>query len=108
MNERMGAGQTAAPDLNTETAVNTPPASFMAFFMLWLDGPDAALPWLQKAHAIREWMILWPDYFYLPERMSTDPKWLEFWNQPEYQELFEIRRSHPYDHVSFGKGPPSP
>jgi len=108
LNERLGAGQLAASGPDANTAVTTFPASYMAFYMLWLDGAEAALPWLQKARTNGEWILLWPDYFYLPERMSNDPKWLEFWDQPEYQELFDIRRSHPYDHVSYWKEQPSP
>jgi hypothetical protein len=42
-------------------------------FELWMDGADAALPWLQQAVANGEWTFLWPEYFNLPERMSTDP-----------------------------------
>jgi len=108
LNERQGTGQSAASGPNADTAVNALPAAYTGFFMLWLDGTEAALPWMQKARAGREWMMLWPDFFYLPERMSTDPAWLEFWDQPEYRELFEIRRSHPYDHVSYWKEQPSP
>jgi len=81
----------------------------MAFYMLWLDGAEAALPWLQKARANGEWLLLWPDFFYLPERMSADPKWLEFWDQPEYQQLFDIRRSHgPFEHIGYWKEQPTP
>jgi tetratricopeptide (TPR) repeat protein len=108
LNERQGTGQSAASGPNADTAVNALPAAYTGFFMLWLDGTEAALPWMQKARAGREWMMLWPDFFYLPERMSTDPAWLEFWDQPEYRELFEIRRSHPYNHVSYWKEQPSP
>ena len=108
LNERLGTGQSAASGSNADTAANSLPASYIGFCILWLDGAEAALPWLQKARASGEWLLLWPDYFYLPERMSTDPVWLEFWNQPEYQELFDIRRSHPYDHVSYWKEQPLP
>jgi TolB-like protein/Tfp pilus assembly protein PilF len=105
----MGAGQSAATGPNAAAEVNALPASYMAFFTLWLDGAEAALPWLQIAHANGEFMLLrWVDYFYLPERMSTDSKWLEFWNQPEYQGLLEIRRSRPYDNISYWKKRPSP
>ena len=37
-----------------------------------------------------------PSYFYLPERMSDEPAWLDFWNKPELKELLDIRRTHPY------------
>jgi Flp pilus assembly protein TadD len=104
----MGVGKSADTGPNA-AAVNSFRPSYLAFFTLWLDGAEAALPWLQLAHANGEFMLLrWPDFFYLPERMSTDPKWLEFWNQPEYQGLFEIRRSRPHDNISWWKERPSP
>jgi TolB-like protein/Flp pilus assembly protein TadD len=66
----------------------------IAFYTAWLDGVDAALPWLEKAYQRRESYLTIPDTFYLPERISTDPKWLEFWNQPGLRELMDIRRGH--------------
>jgi len=100
-----GAGAGANP----EPAGKSLLTSTMAFYMLWLDGAEAALPWLQKARANGEWLLLWPDFFYLPERMSADPKWLEFWDQPEYQQLFDIRRSHgPFEHIGYWKEQPTP
>ncbi len=108
LNEPLGTVHPAGAGAGPEPAGKGLLSSTMAFYMLWLDGAEAALPWLQKARASGEWLLLWPDYFYLPERMSTDPVWLEFWDQPEYQDLFDIRRSHPYDHVSYWKEQPSP
>ncbi len=66
----------------------------IAFYAAWLDGVDAALPWLEKAYRQRESFLTFPDTFYLPERISTDPKWLEFWNQPGLRELMDLRRGH--------------
>jgi TolB-like protein len=66
----------------------------MAFYTITLEGADAALPWLRKAYAENETALFWPGYFYLPEAISNDPEWLEFWQQPRLAELIEVRRSH--------------
>ena len=66
----------------------------MAFFTAWLDGTDAALPFLEKAYEIDEGNLYWPEFFYLPEDVSDDPKWLAFWQQPRLAELMEMRRSN--------------
>jgi TolB-like protein len=77
----------------------------IAFYAAWLDGVDTALPWLEKAYRQRESFLTFPDNFYLPERISTDPKWLEFWNQPGLRELMDIRRGHEPlpEHVGYWK-----
>jgi hypothetical protein len=76
-------------------------------FLALAGWPEAARPQLQKPVPAGVDAVV-AGLFYLPERMSTDPKWLQFWDQPEYQELFNIRRSHPYDKVSYWKERPSP
>jgi TolB-like protein/Flp pilus assembly protein TadD len=76
------------------------PFSWVGFFTLALDGAQAALPWLEKGYANHEEKLIWPDFFYLPERMSSEPEWLEFWNQPDLRELMDIRRANgPYGHI---------
>ncbi len=78
-----------------------------AFYSLWLDGVDAAMPWLEKAWQQREYLLTWPLLVYLPERISTDPKWLEFWNRPGLKELMDIRRANgPYEHIGYWKERP--
>ena len=78
-----------------------------AFYTLWLDGVDAALPWLEKAYQQHEYLLTWPLLVYLPERISTDAKWLEFWNRPGLKELMDIRRTNgPYEHIGFWKERP--
>lgn len=75
-----------------------------AFYVLWLDGTEAALPFLNKAYEKNEFLLTWPWYVYLPERVSTDPDWLEFWQQPGLAELIEIRREHgPFEHIGAWK-----
>jgi len=65
-----------------------------AFYTAWLDGADAALPLLAKAYERQEWILTWPDFFYLPEDVSDDPDWLAFWQQPRLAELIELRRQN--------------
>jgi len=76
----------------------------MAFFTAWLDGTDAALPFLERAYEIDEGNLYWPEYFYLPENISDDPKWLAFWQKPRLSELMEIRRSNKtQEHIGWWK-----
>jgi len=78
-----------------------------AFYTLWLDGVDAAMPWLEKAWQQHEYLLTWPLLIYLPERISTDPKWLEFWNRPGLRELMDIRRANgSYEHIGYWKERP--
>lgn len=65
-----------------------------AFYTAWLDGTDAALPILAKSYKKREWLLTWPEYFYLPEDISDDPAWLAFWHQPGLAELMGLRRQN--------------
>jgi len=90
-----------------ESGENTETLGFgeIAFYTLWLDGPGPAIPWLEKEKRIRGHLPNDGDFFYLPERMSDDPAWLELWNQPELKELFDSRRSHPNQNVGLWKGP---
>ena len=75
-----------------------------AYYLLMLEGIDAAMPFLEKAHEKNEFLLTWPSLFYLPERVSSDPAWLEFWQQPGLAELIEIRREYgPYNQVGIWK-----
>ena len=76
-----------------------------AFYLLELDGIDAALPLLEKAYQSREALLTWPESFYLPEDISDNPRWRAFWQQPGLSELIETRRQFgPYEHISYRKG----
>jgi hypothetical protein len=78
-----------------------------AFFIAWLDGTDAALPWFKKAFEIDEFNFYWPEYVYLPEAISDDPDWLAFWAQPRLAELMAIRRSNQtQEHIGHWKERP--
>jgi len=81
---------------NRETGYEILDPAFIAFYVLSLDGPGAALPWLERAYKDKENVLVWPLIYYLPERMSDDPAWLEFWNRPDLKELLDMRRAHPY------------
>jgi len=75
-----------------------------AFFTSWLDGTDAALILLEKANEINEFILIWPEYFFLPEDISDDPDWLAFWQQPRLAELMDIRRRNKtQDHIGWWK-----
>jgi tetratricopeptide (TPR) repeat protein len=72
------------------------------FFTMWLDGVEAAMPFFQKAYELKELVLIWPEYFYLPEHVSTDPAWIEFWQQPGLAELIEVRREFgPYENIGY-------
>ena len=82
--------------------------AIMAFFTAWLDGTDAALPFLEKAYETGEGNLYWPEYFYLPEDISDDPDWLAFWQKPRLAELIEIRRGNKtQDHIGWWKERPA-
>jgi len=68
--------------------------TMIAYYSLWLDGAEAALPWLEQAFQAREYALTWPDQFFLPEMYSTDPAWLEFWQRPGLAELIAMRRAN--------------
>ena len=68
----------------------------IGFFLLGLDGVEAALPWLEKALQAKDLDLLWNFLFYLPERMSDEPDWLAFWDQPGLKEVLDMRRVKPY------------
>jgi TolB-like protein/cytochrome c-type biogenesis protein CcmH/NrfG len=79
----------------------------MAFFTTWLDGVEAALPLLAKAYEKGEYLLFWPEYFYLPEYFSNDPKWLAFWSQPRLAGLMEMRRNNQtQEQIGWWKGGP--
>jgi tetratricopeptide (TPR) repeat protein len=80
-----------------------------AFYTLWLDGVEAALPFLQKAYEKREFLLVDLQYFYLPERISDDPLWIAFWQQPGLAELIETRREFgPFENVGNWRDPLTP
>jgi TolB-like protein len=68
--------------------------SFAAWYALWVDGPQAALPLVQQALANDESALSWPMMFYLPEMYSDDPDWLAFWEQPKLADLIAARRAN--------------
>ncbi|MFT5141243.1 MAG: adenylate cyclase [Rhodothermales bacterium] len=80
---------------NEEDYESLEPAE-IAFYLLSLDGVAAALPWLEQAFTEKGNNLSSPFFFYLPERMSDDPAWLEFWGQPRLKELLDMRRANPY------------
>ena len=81
----------------------------LALFTAWLDGTDAALLLLEKAYAINDINLYWPSFFYLPEDVSDDPEWLNFWQKPRLSELMDIRRSHKtQEHAGMWKERPKP
>lgn len=80
-------------------------SAWIAFYVFCLDGPDAALPWLEQAYNEKNNSLIWPLVFYLPERMSDAPDWLAFWNRPVLKELLDLRRAHPYPSNGLWKGP---
>ena len=68
--------------------------SIAAWYTLWLDGSEAAIPLLHKSWAAREYMLTWPEFFFLPELLSDDADFLAFWDQPGLKELMETRRAN--------------
>jgi len=79
-----------------------------AFYTAWLDGTDAALPLLVKSYARKEYLLSWPEYFYLPEDISDDPEWLAFWQQPGLVDLVDTRRiNRTQEHIGHWKERPA-
>jgi TolB-like protein len=75
-----------------------------AFYVAWLDGVEAAIPLLQNSYNAKEQLLVWPEYFYLPENISDDPAWIAFWQQPGLAELMDIRRGFgPYETIGYWK-----
>ncbi|MDH4020852.1 MAG: tetratricopeptide repeat protein, partial [Xanthomonadales bacterium] len=82
------------------------PNSVTAFFALWLDGVEAALPLYEKSYEEKEGLLGWPEFFYLPEDVSDDPAWIAFWQKPGLAELMEMRRTNgPYENIGYWKAP---
>lgn len=78
-----------------------------AFFVAWLDGVEAALPILQESYDNDEQLLVWPEYFFLPEMVSDAPEWIAFWQQPGLAELIEVRREFgPHEKVGYWKARP--
>jgi TolB-like protein len=69
----------------------------IGFYLLNLDGVEAALPWLEQAYTEKDASLKNSYLFYLPERMSQDPAWLKFWDKHELRELHEMRRARLYN-----------
>ena len=75
-----------------------------AFYIAWLDGVEVAIPLLQEAYNVKSQVLVWPEYFYLPEEISDDPAWITFWQQPGLAELIEARRElGPYENIGYWK-----
>ena len=82
------------------------PISVTAFFTLWLDGVEAALPLYEKSYEEKEGLLGWPEFFYLPEDVSDDTAWIAFWKKPGLAELMEARRANgPYENIGYWKAP---
>jgi len=80
-----------------------------AFYLAWLDGIEAALPLLQESYDSGEQLLVWPEYFFLPEIVSVDPAWVAFWQQPGLDELIEARRQFgPHEKIGYWKARPAP
>ena len=78
------------------------------FFTMWLDGVAKAMPQFQKSYEHRDFTLSWPEYFYLPEHVSNDPAWIEFWQQPGLAELVKTRRENgPYENIGYWREPPA-
>ena len=76
-------------------------------FMMWLEGVSVAMPYFQESYELKEFALIWPEYFYLPELVSDDPAWLEFWQQPGLAELVNTRREFgPYENIGYWKERP--
>jgi len=65
-----------------------------AWYALWVDGPQAALPLLRQALEQDDFLLTWPAFFFLPEMYSDDPDWLAFWEQPKLAGLIAARRAN--------------
>jgi len=82
------------------------PYSVTAFFALWLDGVEAAIPLYEKSYEEREGLLGWPEFFYLPEDVSDNPAWTAFWQKPGLAELMEARRANgPRENIGYWKEP---
>ena len=83
---------------------NTVFPSITAFYLTWLDGVEAAIPVLQESYNSKDQLLGWPEYFYLPEDISDNPKWIAFWQQPGLAEVIETRREFgPYENIGYWK-----
>jgi len=83
------AEETAQPAEGSSSTYTT-----AAWYTLWADGPQAALPLAQRALEEDEFTLTWPSLFFLPEMYSDDPEWLAFWEQPKLAELIATRRAN--------------
>ena len=93
------------PEYNSEHNIYS---SITALHVAWLDGVEAAIPFLEEAYVNKESLLAWPEYFYLPEQVSNEPAWTAFWQKPGLAELIEVRRENgPYENVSYWKEIPA-
>jgi len=93
-----------AAENNSETVYT----AITAFYVAWLDGVEAAIPLLQESYQNKDQILVWPEYFYLPEQISKDPAWMAFWQQPGLAELIESRREFgPYENISYWQESPA-
>ena len=65
--------------------------AYIGFYLLILDGVEAAMPWMEKAFESRDPGLVWPAYFHRPLRYSNDSAWLAFWSKPELKKLLELQ-----------------
>ncbi len=68
-------------------------AAFAAYFALDIEGVEAALELMELAYVRRD-IGLTRGFFILPEKKTTDPRWLAFWDKPGLKELIELRQSY--------------
>ena len=68
-------------------------AAEIAEFALGVDGVETALKFLELAYERRDpWLVRSNPYAL--EDLSTDPRWVAFWEKPGLKEFSELRRSH--------------
>ena len=69
------------------------PAALTAELALDIEGVEAALELMELAYLRRDSGLTWT-FLGFPEKESTDPRWLAFWEKPGLKELSELRRSY--------------
>jgi len=72
---------------------NKASAAGAAEFALDIEGVEAALELLDLAYERRDPWLTRTERG-PPEKRSTDPRWLAFWEKPGLKELIELRQSH--------------
>jgi hypothetical protein len=70
-------------------------AALASFYALDIEGVEAALELMELAYVRRDYSLTWLiEVSGSPEKRSTDPRWLAFWEKPGLKELVELRRSN--------------